>query len=265
VCVNTGMHTDQPVSLLRSSWHGLRCEPPDFYGNDSRELYAHNLQHQPADWPWRTAPVRYTVNSQGYRAPEFDSVDWPNSVLMFGCSYQFAPGVDDSQTMTAHVAGHLRSPVVNLGQGATDPLFQWANSNILYAAGVRPRAVVYLWPGMHRLTEFVGSGSVRNWGPWNAHMSTLASGWITHETHIREYLNFVSLSVRNLWSCPVIEHYAYNYGPAAWGTIGAWGCVADAARDVGLDGAYHPGPATLRAWAHSLVIPALAAAGIVPV
>lgn len=250
------------IQLLTSHWHGLEHEPPYFYGTDSRELYEHNLRVQPKEWSWRDRPVRYTVNSQGYRCPEWDRIDWANSILMFGCSYQFAPGVDDSETMSHQLSKAMNLPVVNLGQGATDDLFQWANSTLLYSQGVRPRAVVYLWPGQSRLSEFTGNGSVRNWGPWNAHLNPMAANWIVNETHTRAMLELLALNVELLWDCPVLQYYAYNYGPESWGRIGSWGCVIDQGRDLGLTGAYHPGPETLRGWALDRILPDLIKLGV---
>lgn len=257
------------IELLKSHWHGLKCEPPDFYGTDTRELFEHNLKRKPADWPWRTKKVYYTINSQGYRCPEFDQIDWANSVLLFGCSYVFAPGVDDSETMSAILTKELGRPVINLGQGATDDLFQFINSNILYKAGVRPYAVVYLWPGVHRLSELVGNKTVANWGSWNAEESEMAKHWVTNDVHTINFLHYLSQSVRNLWDCPVLEYYPYIHkehdntrettlskyyggrlpindtGIELWPTIKPWGHVMDEARDYGRTGAYHPGPQTL--------------------
>lgn len=261
------------IQLLKSHWHDLPCEPPDFYGTDSRELFEHNLRVQPEDWIWRNKQVHYTINSQGYRCPEFETIDWSNSILMFGCSYVFAPGVDDSDTMASQLSLLINRPVINLGQGATDDLFQFANSNILYAAGVRPLAVIYLWPGIHRLSEFNDDKSVKNWGSWNCHLSDMAKHWITNETHVFEFLSYLSLSMRNMWDCPVLEYnpYLHNSGKPGlrqlncftadfklitdekWPTIKTWGHVADAARDYGLRGNYHPGPQTLKTWTHALL------------
>lgn len=260
------------IELLKSHWHGLKCEPPNFYGTDTKELFEHNCKIQSADWVWRNKKVHYTINSQGYRCEEFDNIDWSNSVLMFGCSYVFAPGVDDSDTMAAKLSKLIKRPVINLGQGATDDLFQFCNSNLLYAQGIRPYAVIYLWPGVHRLSEFKGDGSVSNWGSWNCQHSEMAKYWITNETQVTEFLEFISLSVRNLWDCPIMEYYPYlhwceekqtrqlnqfngsvTYIPhTTWPNIKHWGHVMDAARDHGLRGNYHPGPETLTTWTEKL-------------
>ena len=48
--------------------------------SDTASKYQRNLESQPADWLWRTKPVHYNLNSQKYRAPEWDTVDWNNSI-----------------------------------------------------------------------------------------------------------------------------------------------------------------------------------------
>jgi hypothetical protein len=262
--------------LLTSHWHGLGGEPPLFYGCDTRAQWELNLARQPMDWPWRSKPVHYTINTQGYRAPEFDQVSWEDSVLFFGCSYVFAPGVDDSETMSSVLESRLGLPVINLGQGATDQLFQWINTVRLVAACVRPRAVVYLWPGTQRITELVEGDHVKNWGSWNGSEDIWAGSQITREPHITKMTEYWSQSVRLMWSCPVLEYYPYLYrnsqggreicqgglppralAPHEWPTIRPWGHVLDAARDVGPRGNYHPGPETLRGWVDQFVLPDL--------
>lgn len=242
------------LQLLSSHWHGLQHEPPEFYGTDSRELYLHNLRVQSSEWIWRSKPVRYTVNSQGYRCPEFDRIDWASSIVMFGCSYQFAPGVDDSDTMSSQLQRILGIPVVNLGQGATDDLFQWANTVRIASYGVKPLAAVYLWPGVHRLSTFKDNTSVDSWGPWNCHLNPLAAQYAVNETHSRALLDYYASSVDSMLGCPTLHYYAYNYGPEDWGRIRAWGCVRDSARDLGLTGAYHPGPETLLHWTRDYIV-----------
>jgi hypothetical protein len=270
------------ICLLTSHWHGLGGEPPDFYGCDTRAQYLENLVRQPPDWPWRSKPVHYTINSQGYRAGEFDDLAWSDSIVFFGCSYVFAPGVDDSETMPSVLGQRTGINVINLGQGATDQLFQWINSVRLAAAGVRPRAVIYLWPGTQRISELITRESVANWGSWNASSDVWAGSQITREPHITNLLEYYSQSVRLIWSCPVLEYYPYLFNTSdggreinqgglpgrkldstQWSTIRPWGHVIDAARDVGARGNYHPGPQTLSNWVDQFLIRDLRSHGLI--
>jgi len=67
----------------------------NFAVSDTEELFNHNLKIMPQDWFYRTNPVNYTVNSQGYRTEEFEKIDWAQSVVIFGCSTVFGTGVSD--------------------------------------------------------------------------------------------------------------------------------------------------------------------------
>lgn len=273
------------MQLLANRWHGMPLEPPFFYGTDFKELFEYNLKKQPSDWRWRDRKVYYTINSQGYRCPEFKDINWTESIVMFGCSYVFAPGVDDSETMPSLLSQRLGRPVVNLGAGSTDDLFQFANTNIIYEEGIRPYAVIYLWPGIHRLTEFLGGVDTENWGSWNCHSSGLAKNWITKDNHVRTFLHYLSMSVTNLWKCPILQYYPYmtfhkegrslNFFQAKnnttiddviskdlWPNIKPWRHIIDAARDVGYQGNYHPGPDTLKFWVDEILIPDLENLGI---
>lgn len=250
----------------------VEYEPPHFWATDSRTLFEYNLKHQPEDWIYRTKPVHYSINSQGYRCPEFDQVDWNNSILMFGCSNIFGTGVDDNEIISSLVSKQLNMPVINLAVCGSDDLLHFINSNILYEAGVRPRAVVYIWPGIYRISELLGNNKVKNWGSWNCQINNWATGWITNEVHTFEFLNYLSLAVNNLWDCPILEYNCYLHGgddgrelngwlggthrlltTDEWPTIKGWGHVIDPARDIGRDGNYHPGIQTHRSWADAVL------------
>jgi hypothetical protein len=237
------------IELLRNHWEG-RVVNERFVALDSEELYQLNLRKQPEDWLWRHTSIRYTMNSQLYRCPEFNCIDWSNSILMFGCSYVYGVGIDDTHTMASRLTEMLGIPVVNLGQGATDDLFQWANSCILAREGIQPRAVIYCWPGVHRLTELLANRETRNWGSWSSPPG-FGTEWVVHETHGWEFLRYLSISVRSLWSCPVLEFHPYLNQPEVFGDsiIGLGFAVSDAGRDVLPAGNFHPGIETNRNWA----------------
>ena len=62
---------------------------PFFLSLQEKELYKKDLITAPADWHYRTKEVRYDINSSDYRAPEWNSIDWKNSICVFGCSHVF--------------------------------------------------------------------------------------------------------------------------------------------------------------------------------
>ena len=71
-----------------------------FNGYDSKELFEQHLKSQPDDWVYRYKTVNYTLNTHRYRAPEFDTIDWSKSVVIFGCSNVFGTSLDDNDTIS---------------------------------------------------------------------------------------------------------------------------------------------------------------------
>jgi hypothetical protein len=122
-----------------------------FYPADTEELYKKNLKTQSKDWSWRTRPIKYSLNRQGFRCGEFDSLDWNNSILAFGCSNTFGVGVDDSDTWPSRLSQFIMNPVINLAQGGQGWGFNWVNSVRVIEAGHRPKAVIYYWPTTERM------------------------------------------------------------------------------------------------------------------
>jgi len=135
--------------------------------SDSQELFEKNLRIQPDDWIWRTRQVKYTLNSVRYRCPEWQDIDWKNSILMFGCSQVFGIGVDDADTIPNILSTLLGTPVINLGISGSSMLFSFHNA-LQYHAGNRPTplGVINLWTSCCRTTTYK-----KDWieyhGPWN--------------------------------------------------------------------------------------------------
>lgn len=122
----------------------------DFCGIDTCELYKKNLKTQRRDWYYRNNTIKYTLNSHGYRAKEFDKIDWKNSIVMFGCSHVFGTGNGDQHTIPYFLEELTKVPVVNLGVGASSIQFCLHNSLMLYKKYGVPKAVIYFWTGMAR-------------------------------------------------------------------------------------------------------------------
>ena len=101
---------------------------PDFLSVDECNDFRHNLAVQPADWHYRTQDVKYVMNQNYYRAPEWDTVDWQNSIVVFGCSHVFGEGLAENETLSHHLSKLTDRPVINLGQSGTGTMFSWHNS-----------------------------------------------------------------------------------------------------------------------------------------
>jgi hypothetical protein len=223
----------------------------EFYGTDTKELFEENLKRMPVDWIWRHIGVKYTTNSQGYRCPEFETIDWNNSILMFGCSLTFGTGLDDSQICSTILSQLISLPVVNLGQGGSSVMMQWANTCRLIENNISPKSVIYIWPSANRLCEFKEDPQVYNHGPWSLPNSKWAESWIIHPTHSIEFLRYAKISVSHMWNCPVLHYKTTDYNFEKFKDLKLLPVLKDDfARDCkGSPIIAHPGPLTNIRWA----------------
>jgi hypothetical protein len=162
----------------------------------------------------------------------------------------FGIGLDDTQTCSAQLSLMLNTPVINLGQGGTSSLFQWANTCRLISEGVAPRAVIYLWPESSRIDEFIDSHSTRSWGAWDK--QGFGTPWVLHEYQGLEFLKHAVISTSAMWTCPIL-HYNYDYHEAVEipGVQFLNKVKDDWARD--WDGTQaHPGPLSNKVWAETM-------------
>jgi hypothetical protein len=98
----------------------------------------------------------YKVNSQGYRAPEFDSPEVFDSTWVFGCSFAFGWALAEQFTISRCLTDTLGEPVINLGQGGSSIRYQVDQFALLLSQGLRPRRVAVIWPDPQRW-PWVGS------------------------------------------------------------------------------------------------------------
>lgn len=229
-----------------------RSDLPDFCYGDSREFYQKNLATQPADWLWRSRSLRYTLNSQGFRCPEWSDIDWSSSIVCMGCSMTFGVGVDDSDTWCHQLELITGRPVVNLGWPGASVGLMWANSVELIRAGISPHALVYYWPDSSRVAEFIRPGQVYNWGiwdqdrpnprlPWN---DGLGRVWIDRKNHSLQMARYQIASLR--WSCARLD-LTWNFDDQFEGLAEHLHVMEDRGRDLG-----HPGPLSHRQFAQAV-------------
>jgi len=108
--------------------------------------------------------VCYTLNSHGYRCPEFKTIDWQNSIVTLGCSHTYGIGITDNSTYSSKLSEMLDMPVINLGQGGTGIWYQVKNIQIL--ASLNPKYVVLQIPDVTRVTTFLPEGETISSGAW---------------------------------------------------------------------------------------------------
>ena len=214
-------------------------------GSDFKERYYQNLKSQPLDWQWRDQKVEYTLNSQNYRTPEWDTIDWDNSIVIFGCSQIFGVGVSDNQTVGYYLSELLNKPVINLGMPGGSCMAQWINTEKLLKYKINPAAVIYNWPTANRMIELIDNTQNQATGIWNLNdpAHKFAKEWVLHPTHGFEYAKYAVMSVRRSWFCPQL-HYSWCADTSKFSNIRLWNCSLDLARDY-----EHVGPKTLKIYA----------------
>ena len=149
----------------------------NFMGGDTKELYLENLTRQPADWYYRTHPITYQLNEQGYRLDqELNEINWANATVIFGCSNVFGDGIENKHTISSQLQRLLKEPVINLGIGGASAELIRHNITLLLEYYPTPKRIVILWPDRTRTVSYEHMyPSVH--GSWNIEQNTLADLW----------------------------------------------------------------------------------------
>jgi hypothetical protein len=220
----------------------------EFVPTDTYERFQKNLKIMPDSWIWRNTPITYTCNAQGYRCPEWNNIDWSQSILVFGCSFTFGIGIDDKMTFPYLLQERTGISTINLGAVAASPMVQWANSSLLVKEKIKPRAVIYNWPPPNRSTRFLGKGKVNCRGPNNA--NSFCQDWIMDDNQSIEYLRYAIYSTNAMWECPVLHYHIFKSVVDSIPEL-TWLESIDLGRDF-EDGGAHPGPESNKSWADTI-------------
>jgi len=168
--------------------------------SDTLELFEKHLKTQPEDWYYRIHPVNYTLNSYGYRAPEFKDINWSESVVVFGCSNTFGTGLDDKDTITSRLEELIKCPVINMGCTGSAIDYSLYNSVILKNICSKPKAVVHLWTSVDRTTHYLEKRT-RSYGVWPTKKPIpYFDEWLKEPSHAATIATFASMITKHLWS-----------------------------------------------------------------
>lgn len=194
----------------------------------------------PLDKPFDRS-VTYTLNSQGYRCPEWQHIDWANSYLLFGCSVVQGVGLSDDQTLDRSLERLLGYPVINLGVGGGSLPFILANSYKLIDSGVTPRGVILVSPEPSRLALFT-EPKVYHVGAWSNY--SWYKVWVNNN-NAEFYGQLSRRGIETVWKYNNIPYYEVHQpnvpGPADLPKY------VDRAQDN-----VHPGPDTIDLWAQHI-------------
>ena len=186
--------------------------------------------------------ITYNINSQGYRAKEWDQYDWNNSIVVFGASNVLGIGVHEDDTLSGQIQRKTGIPCINLGQLGSGCSSQWINSLLLLNQNITPKGVVYIWPDDSRDTEFKDDNGIKvsfigHWTP--REFSRLLC---CHEYQGKVLSNYYSDAINMLWNCPIAEFKLQSNDPTSPLV------QIDLSRDK-----LHPGPETYKIWANLAV------------
>jgi hypothetical protein len=180
----------------------------------------------------------YNCNSSWYRAPEFDTIDWANSAVIFGCSNVFGIGVDDEHTVSSQLSKLIDMPVINMGIGATSMEFSFYNSMILSNNYPTPKAVINIWTSIERTTYYF-KNSIINHGSWNMNEKYM-DAYNQTDSHPEVHALMMQMISKQIW-LPKTKYYEASFFGSTTQLLGIPALVSeDLARDE-----VHPGPKTL--------------------
>jgi len=197
----------------------------------------------PLDWPYRqyALPITYSINSLGYRAPEFDQIDWANSTVIFGCSFVFGDGLAQEETIAGRIAAKTNRPCINLGAGGSGIAWNLHNQLLLSLHYPTPKAVMCLWPDISRDHSYARTDHVFRSGPWNMSPNSSADHW-NQGTNPATQAWMNRQLARNIWRdrCAFVDATLLPQTHQATGcalVADDWGQWSTTARD-----GVHPGP-----------------------
>ena len=144
----------------------------------------------PDYWRFHTKKFTYRLNSFGFRAPEFDTVDWKNSYVIFGCSHVQGVGNPFEETIGQYISEELGHPVINMGVGGISISGIYNNILKLIKDYGKPKGVFILWTYPWRFLAVDNYYVFEDkdnyikpfWGRQDIVGDTLQSHWLKHNT-----------------------------------------------------------------------------------
>ena len=100
----------------------------DWYPSDTKERFKSQPQdHQ--DYWHEQPPLRYKLNTYGFRSDEFPEKEYRESITFLGCSQTFGTGIHKESTWASLVAKHYNLLEINLAiaSGSLDSAFRVYN------------------------------------------------------------------------------------------------------------------------------------------
>ena len=148
--INTIMFTNSNYAMANKTFY--------WSGTDTKEAFEKNKKISNTDWIYHTKEIPYHHDEFGFRIkqPENRRPLWKESIVVFGCSNVYGVGLAYEDTLCGQLEQQLNMPVINLGVPGSAVDLAARNSYILYKHLPHPRAIVHMWTGLNRYTEWRG-------------------------------------------------------------------------------------------------------------
>lgn len=141
-------------------------------GTDLEETFKKNKKISNLDWIYHTKEISYHHDEYGFRIKQIGNQrpKWEESIVVFGCSNVYGIGLSYEDTFCNQLEQQLNIPVINLGIPGSAVDFSARNSYILYKHFLHPRAIVHMWTGLNRYSDWSGKNNsvVKNNVPTNS-------------------------------------------------------------------------------------------------
>lgn len=211
-----------------------------FISTDHETFYNENLLTQPNDWFYRDNPIEYKLNKFGYRTAEFDTVDWANSIVVFGCSHVFGVGLHEEDTLSGQLAKLTNTPTINMGVSGSSIEYSLYNSTILNEYYPTPKAVIHIYTSINRTTYYY-KNYIKHHASWNMQQDDYMSLYTVDPTHSRVHALMAKMINKQLWSSKT-KFYEASLFSDKFNTMGLDTVkFEDRARDL-----KHPGRVTIK-------------------
>jgi hypothetical protein len=151
--------------------------------------------------------TEYKINRLCYRAPEFETIDWPNSYIIQGCSAVFGVGTwEDDQIISYYLSEMLDAPVINLGVPGSGMGVQYVNTMEMLENNIKPKGVFIVYPSMDRYSLYT-DGQIENIGPWSDNKKLK---WMLNDNSRQHNLNLMR-GYRLLWKLAGVSLYEWSH------------------------------------------------------
>ena len=152
----------------------------------------------PKYWRYHADNIVYNMNSDGFRSPEFDTVDWKNSYVIIGCSHIQGIGTTYDNTIGEVISRKLNAPVINLGVGGISN--EVIYNNILKQITTYGKAKGYfiLWTYPNRYVDMGNYYTQENNKPFWAR-GDMVPGLTSPKKYTQGFLNQIMYRRNIIW------------------------------------------------------------------